>query len=533
MEVADNLVPPSKNVMVVTKASGNTVDIELKTISGNIQNLLKEIYKTDPATGKLLWNDRKPIPKDNINTTAPLGTYGMLVDNIDDLKHVSANMTQAAKLWFSEAFLQSGKFHGDFHAGNIMTSPTKATFIDFGNFFEFQKHPEIDKSGNPVFETAEVTQPNGSKVSEQRQKMVDERVEMLRMIMGATLRKPQFFVQGFERLLPREGREVLEKNRDKVTAIAESIMAKGNLTGEVASRMQAALLELQKLGLEMPPQINCFIQSLVRLQNTIAEMNTIINQGRKLVDNALMLTSSQAPAPRDDLDMVGKYGDIFLDPRNKEMVNGTPKFIIELQKLSGRKGNIPVPYKEGGEYRQKVQERLLSSPDPIKTAEDLTEMLRKNLTPGLIWDDNMNKKLTGNVTELKTAYSQAQTPDEKNAALRKFGDFFSSYTGATLMQLEMMHFTVQSLASGNNDFQPQSLAGIIMSTLFSAQDAVTNMIRNNFGAADLMTGLHGIGVNDLGMNTFSALMPNKVVDKLIDKANDMDSDDVFQADIGI
>lgn len=533
MKVADDLVPVSKNVMVATKARGDTLDSKLKIITGELQNLVKGMYKTDPATGKVLWNNKEPIPRDEIKTTAPMGTYGLMRNSVDELEKMSKNITQAAKVWFSEAFLQSGKFHGDFHAGNIMTCPQHATFIDFGNFYEFQNHPEIDKDGNPVFETVEVTQPNGEKVSEQRQKMVDERVEMLRMILGSTLRKPQFFVEGFERLLPRSGREVLEQNRDKVTAIAEAIMTKGDLTNDVAGRMQAVLSELQKLGLEMPPQINCFIQSLVRLQNTMAEMNTIINQTNKLIDNSLKLTAPPPAEPRDDLDVLGKFNDIFLDPKNKEIVKGRPKFIIELQKLSGRVGNKAVPYEEGGEYRQKVRDRLLNSQDPIKTAEELTEIYRKHLTlgVGMEWDNIMSDNLTDDLKALKTEYASAQTPEEKTAALNKFGGSFSSHTGSALVQLEMLHFTVQSM--GDKDFEPQSLAGVIMSTLFGAQDAVTQMIVKNFGTADIFTGLHSIGVDDLGMNTFTALLPNKVVDKLIDKAKDMDSDAVFQADIGI
>lgn len=533
MKVADNLVPVSKNVMVVTQAPGDTMDSKLKEITGTLQTLVKGMYKTDPATGKLLWNNKEPVMRDDIKTTAPLGTYGYLTNCVDNLEKISMNMTQAAKVWFSEAFLQSGKFHGDFHAGNIMTNPDKATFIDFGNFFEFQKHPEADKDGKPVFETVEVTQPNGEKVTEQRQKMVDERVEMLRMIMGSTLRKPQFFIEGFERLLPKDGRNALEQNRSKVTAIVESIMAKGDLTNDVATRMQASLAELQKLGLEMPPQINCFIQSLVRLQNAMAEMNTIINQTRKLVDKSLTLTAPPPAEPRDDLDVLGKFRDIFLDPKNKEKVKGTPKFILELKKLCGRNGGIAVPYEPEGEYTENVRNRLNRSQDPIKTAEDLTEMLRNNfsLGSGLEWDDNMNINLTQYITDLKTAYNKTQIPEEKAAALEQFVTDFSHATGGALMQMEMLHYTVQNM--GNNDFEPQSLAGVIMSTLFSAQDAVTQMIVKNFGTADIFTGLHSIGVDDLEMNTFTALLPNKVVDKLIDKAKDMDSDAVFQADIGI
>ena len=39
----------------------------------------------------------------------------------------------------------------------------------------------------------------------------------------------------------------------------------------------AGVAELQKLGLELPPQINCFVQSMARLSNTQSEMTTIMD----------------------------------------------------------------------------------------------------------------------------------------------------------------------------------------------------------------------------------------------------------------
>ena len=143
-----------------------------------------------------------------------------------------------------------------------MVNGSYVTFIDFGNLYQLKEDP---KTNQPV--------------------KINERHELLRVIMGATFRDKSFFLEGLEKLLSPAGKAALEANRDKAEAILDSILSKGKFSYDIVYRLNAAIVELQKLGLELPPQINCFVQSMARLANTVSEMNSILNQTRTLLDS--------------------------------------------------------------------------------------------------------------------------------------------------------------------------------------------------------------------------------------------------------
>ena len=131
-----------------------------------------------------------------------------------------------------------------------MENGRNITFIDFGNLY---------------------------KLDAARADGVNEKSELLRVILGAAFRNGEFVLKGVKNLMSPEGRAALNTaTEEKARAILEAVLGKGSFSFNIVYRLQAAVVELQKLGLELPPQINCFILSLVRLSNTVAEINTIM-----------------------------------------------------------------------------------------------------------------------------------------------------------------------------------------------------------------------------------------------------------------
>ena len=93
---------------------------------------------------------------------------------------------------------------------------------------------------------------------------------------GELARINSFVLQSVERLLSPGGKAALAANRAKAEAIVKAVNAKGNFSFHACYRLEAILSEFQKLGLELPPQINCFIQSMTRMQNMFAATNALI-----------------------------------------------------------------------------------------------------------------------------------------------------------------------------------------------------------------------------------------------------------------
>lgn len=85
---------------------------------------------------------------------------------------------------------------------------------------------------------------------------------VVRVITGAAFRNSEFMLDGIKKLMSAEGRGALadENIRDKAKAILGKVLDKSNggFAFNIVYRLQAAVSELQKLGLELPPQINAF-----------------------------------------------------------------------------------------------------------------------------------------------------------------------------------------------------------------------------------------------------------------------------------
>ena len=497
MKISD-IVAPTKDVMVAEVADGKPMDKYFKEQIADIRKTASAVFEEDSATGQIKWEDgpidpktnkpkKVPVLKKDLPVTAIPHVIDTCFDQCKKIGEAQGKLIEATKAWFHEALLGSGKFHGDTHAGNLMVDGSNITFIDFGNLYELKSaRPLLDKNGNAVIDK-KTNQPV----------MVNERHELLRVIMGATFRDKSFVLRGLENLLSPAGKAALEANRDKVEAVLDSILAKGKFSYDVVYRLNAVVSELQKLGLELPPQINCFVQSMARLANTISEMNTIINQTRALIDKVDGYVRP-GPAPqRDELDLLGialdfrtsAEGQVRVDDDNETLSyhhpDGTPFQISAFLHHLGTEGFggfsfEDAPFQTNGAYYNKVLARLTNAQDPAEEARKLTDMFAASA------DLEHNKANKSYVLTLNEAVEKI-----KNA--------------------------------------PKSFASALMGILTDNFDALSNTFADSTGR--LLVDVKSISMNELGLGLFSG--QQATIDAIKKDARDMPGENSYQVDIGV
>ncbi|MBQ7179273.1 MAG: hypothetical protein IJS08_17785 [Victivallales bacterium] len=534
MKMSD-LVPPQKNAMVCEVALGHTVDSYFKRTTEDIRGAAAPVFERDPVTNRIKWEDKVdpqtgekvvdpqtgqtvkvPVFKQNLPATAIPNMQMWLSSKYDDLQRASDKLLQATKAWFHEAILGSGKFHGDTHSGNLMVSGTRITFIDFGNLYKLESN-----------------RPDG----------VNERQELLRVIMGSAFRNKEFFLNGLEKLLSPEGKAALAANRDKAEAILDSVLdkSKGGVSFNMVYRLQASIVELQKLGIELPPQINCFIQSMVRLSNTVAEMNTIMNQCKAMLDASKAVV--QQPPQRDELDMIGKAFDVFASEDGKKLVKtrknekgeGHPSFLdtIHTEEFGGRFASMSPMFKEGGSYYNKVLERLHGD-DPIAAAGQLKHLIEQHVTKS----NDPNFPIVTEVTfnsfneeyeKFLTDYAKAETPEAKEAAIKKFARSVC-YCEANILTTLTNGFDMLASAKFDN---PMSFASAINNILFSNFNTLKQMLPDEAERTAIGLNARSIARDELNLSFLDSFDADKIIGTLLKDAEKMGGDKDYKVDIGV
>jgi len=525
------VVPPKKDVMVAEVASGKTVDKFFKTKIAEIRNAASAVFEQNPATGHIKWEDGPVDPKTGKPKQVPVlkpnvsgGEINNMIDwcrnNYSDIKSSQKLLVQATKAWFHEALLGSGKFHGDTHAGNLMVGSGGITFIDFGNLYTLQKRPDG----------------------------IDERHELLRVIMGAAFRDKTFFLDGLEKLLSPEGKVALNANRAKAEAILDSILTKGRFSYDMVYRLNAAVSELQKLGLELPPQINCFVQSMARLSNTLSEMNTIVNQTSILLEAADDYVSPHPAPQRDELDIFGMAFDYRTSAEGRVKVdddtdaagvtvNGKPvKISSYLHRLTDEVGFGGFPlnsmtFMQGGAYYAKVLDRLEKAADPLAEARNLQNMFKANLDieHNAGFRQQVEVLETESFAALQTDLANAKTPEARTQALNMYTLRYTMALRAVLGGIQENESQLVMMRTYETVEKPSSFANAVMSTLMDNFDALSDTFADS--RARLLIDVKAISMKELGLGLFSG--EQATITAIKDDALKMAGDDSYQVDIGV
>jgi hypothetical protein len=460
---------------------------------------------------------------------------GSCYDACQEIKAAQEKLLQATKAWFHEALFGSGKFHGDTHAGNLMVNGSYVTFIDFGNLYQLKESQDLlDKDGNVVMDP-KTNQPV----------KINERHELLRVIMGATFRDKSFFLEGLEKLLSPAGKAALEANRGKAEAILDSILSKGKFSYDIVYRLNAAIVELQKLGLELPPQINCFVQSMARLANTVSEMNSILNQTRTLLDSADAYQLS-GPAPeRDPLDLMGMASDFRASPEGQVRVpdnlaqlevthaDGTPFQVSTFMHHIGSEGfggftfDGGKTFQSGGKYYNAVSERVTNAQNPVQAARDLVDMLARSSDAG----HNPTPACIAPVEEAIALIENAGNEEEKAAAISQFTARFCSVNKMLFDLMETNEGQVVSMRAYEEagKIQPKTFASALMGILMDNFDSLSDTFEKD--GAQLKKDVYFITSGELKAGWFAGEQTR--VNVIKEDARKMPGEDSYQVDIGV
>jgi len=232
------LVTPTMDCLVLKKAPGVTYDRYMKDVSDRLDEMMR---------GREPVNGRYNLP----NLAEMILFRKKLVEMYNETLKRQRFLIDLTKKWAHEGLFGGGFYHGDLHAGNIMTDGNGLTVIDFGNATHL----------TPV-----------------------ERNHVLRMISAALVGWNDMFESSFKALLSDKGRaEYNAKNTGgEISRDLAEVLKKGHGV-DVGMRIAAALMLLQKHGIEVPGPIYNFNQCQMRLGGTVDAMNLLLGRLRSIL----------------------------------------------------------------------------------------------------------------------------------------------------------------------------------------------------------------------------------------------------------
>ena len=243
------LVPPTMDSLILKKAPGETYD----RFMANTRSSVREIMGgADPAS-EAFFGDPASLR----------AAEAKLIHLYNDAKARQDYLLQLTEKWVQEALYGNGFYHGDLHAGNIMTDGEGLTVIDFGNATHLTK---------------------------------DERMHVLKMMAAAMYGRENYFENSFKALISEAGRAVYDgKNANgELTRELHEILNKGTTT-DAGRRIFAALMCLQRHGIEIPGPIYNFAQCQMRLGGAVEEMGSLMNEIKQAMSHLRMAPALDIP----------------------------------------------------------------------------------------------------------------------------------------------------------------------------------------------------------------------------------------------
>ena len=242
-------VPPTMDSLILKKAPGETYD----RFMANTREKAREILGDLNEAGQACFKDPGSLR----------AAQTQLIHLYNDTKQRQDYLLLLTEKWVQEALYGNGFYHGDLHAGNIMTDGDGLTVIDFGN---------------------------ATHLSEA------ERTHVLKMMAAAMYGRENYFEDSFKALISEEGRAAYDRQntQGELTRELHEILNKGTTT-DAGRRIFAALMCLQRHGIEIPGPIYNFAQCQMRLGGAVEEMNALMNELRVAMDNLAITPMADLP----------------------------------------------------------------------------------------------------------------------------------------------------------------------------------------------------------------------------------------------
>ena len=356
VEVVDTTV----NSLVMVKGPSTTVDRFIEDAKERVATIRQSLKKLEDE--KLPKEVKKPI-RDNYKTKEDyqeaLNEYNAYVKVLNERNRKYRNrilayhseyidklraaiktqkcLTELADKWVSEGIFGEGFYHGDLHAGNILTDGNEITVIDFGN----------------------ATSLND-----------DQQVQVTRMVGAAAVGDVDGFKEGLHSLLKPEFEGQFKRQEKKLTREIKTIFGLGD-KNSAGVRIAVLLLKAQELGLEVPSSIFNFSQCQLRLQNTIDEMNSCIEDMKKgfnEIDHAYLGAYAYDKNLIDEI--LEHYGSFFIqqDESGNQFIRRhvDDDFMELMGQLSAVDRRLKDEIISSGELRKRFS---TPDPDPDKLKE--------------------------------------------------------------------------------------------------------------------------------------------------------------------
>lgn len=243
------LVAPTSNAMVLEEAKGETVDKYMDRIKKECLDQLKILFGDSPlpAGGKLtvegLITDSKKIEP-------MIKAKGKFIELIKQIEKRREHLTALCKMWVEEGVYGNGFYHGDLHAGNMIINDDEITVIDFGNATKLSRHQQDN---------------------------------ITRVVAATAVGNIDLFMDGFRNLLENTTDEQYNAVERQLREEIARIIRCGT-EDDTGKRIAASLIKAQEIGIELPPAINNFSQSQLRLENTLKELDSIYYEMKTCVE---------------------------------------------------------------------------------------------------------------------------------------------------------------------------------------------------------------------------------------------------------
>ncbi len=248
-------VNSTMNTLVLKKAPGDTFD-----------NYTADIGKRTDAT---LSNARKVVNEDGSvkYVTTSFAEYVVARQRLSALYgEVSKRQETLVKFisaWTYEAVFGKGFFHGDLHAGNIMTSDLGLTVIDYGNVSHFS--PKDQK-------------------------------ELMCILAHVTAKNPEAFLDHFAKLIPASGKADFKRLRASLQTDLAEIFSKS--TNDDSGKMFVAALQLmQNTGVEIPGSLFNLMQSMQRLDESVNQLNAQLAEISSAIETLEVVRPDEGARP--------------------------------------------------------------------------------------------------------------------------------------------------------------------------------------------------------------------------------------------
>ncbi len=224
--------------MIVKKAEGSTFDSTIDTIRGEAEGILAPLRQTTVVEGK-----SKTVYKASSPTVSAVARRD-LASKVARLNDRRNHILDVARAWFDNALFGNGFFHGDLHGGNLMTAQTGTTFIDFGNCSRLSKAEQ----------------------------------DAIKMMLATTISGDSAnMIKNFLKLMP-EGADVFRQKFPKGSPGEKrllDILSRGNAF-DLMPRLQAFLSAVQGADVPIPPALQNFVQSYMRLNDILEEIDRTV-----------------------------------------------------------------------------------------------------------------------------------------------------------------------------------------------------------------------------------------------------------------